>query len=304
MNEPMEFTGERFTPECVREIWYEHLHRYAFAATLVDGLQVLDAACGEGYGAALLARSAARVSAVDLSADAVAHARERYGTLENLAFEEADVTRLPFEDDRFDALISFETLEHLEAQDAMLAEFRRVLKPTGFLLISTPDKAVYTDLQGNENPYHVRELYREEFESLLGRHFPAVELLGQKLLFHSAIWSLEASRTVALQQVVDENVDDAAEMPHPATYLLALCAEENEQLPAPAADLWLFDDREETVYEHYHGEIRRNMAAGGILAERDAEIERLKAALEEARADAGAKRPWWQRLLGRSDHGA
>jgi SAM-dependent methyltransferase len=304
MNEPMEFTGERFTPECVREIWYEHLHRYAFAATLVEGLQVLDAACGEGYGAALLARSADGVSAVDVSADAVAHARDRYGTLENLVFEEADVTRLPFEDDRFDAVVSFETLEHLEAQDAMLAEFRRVLRPEGFLLISTPDKAVYTDLQGNENPFHVRELYREEFESLLGRHFPAVELLGQKLMFHSAIWSLGASRTVALQQVVDDSVGQAAKVPHPATYLLALCAGEPAQLPTPAADLWLFDDREESVYDHYHGEIRRNMAAGGIVAERDAEIERLKAALDEARAEARATRPWWQRLLGRADPGA
>jgi SAM-dependent methyltransferase len=304
MNEPMEFTGERFTPECVREIWYEHLHRYAFATTLVDGLQVLDAACGEGYGAALLARSAARVAAVDVSAEAVAHAGERYASLDNLEFQEADVTRLPFEDDRFDVVVSFETLEHLEAQDAMLAEFRRVLKAEGFLLISTPDKAVYTDLQGNENPYHVRELYREEFERLLGGHFPAVELLGQKLMFHSAIWSLGAPRTVAVQQAVDDSVALTAEVPHAATYLLALCAAEKEQLPAPAADLWLFDDREESVYEHYHGEIRRNMAAGGIVAERDAEIERLKTALDAARARARTVRPWWQRLLGRADPGA
>lgn len=304
MNEPMEFTGERFTPECVREIWYEHLHRYAFATTLVGGLQVLDAACGEGYGAALLARSAAGVAAVDVSADAVAHAGERYAALDNLAFREADVTRLPFEDDRFDAIVSFETLEHLEAQDAMLAEFRRVLKPEGFLLISTPDKAVYTDLQGNDNPHHVRELYREEFESLLGRHFPAVGLLGQKLMFHSAIWSLGAPRTVALQQAVDDEIRRGADVAHPATYLLALCAAEPGQLPKAAADLWLFDDREESVYDHYHGEIRRNMAAGGLLAERDAEIERLKAALEEARGQTGERRSWWQRWLGRPDHGA
>ena len=336
MSEPMEFTGERFTPECVREIWYEHLHRYALAAPLVDGLRVLDGACGEGYGAALLARSAATVSAVDVSAEAVAHARERYGALDNLSFHEADVTRLPFEEDHFDVVISFETLEHLEAQDAMLAEFRRVLKPEGFLLISSPDRAVYTDLQGNDNPHHVRELYRDEFEALLGRHFPAVEMLGQKLMFHSVIWSFGTPRTVALQQARDETVHRSAEVPHAATYLLALCAAEAERLPRLSADLWLFDDREESVYDHYHGEIRRNMAAGGILAERDAEIERLKAALDEARAQARNaaaqvpqqeqqeqqeqqqqqqqqnqreqsrrrdSRSWWQRWLGRSDYG-
>ena len=55
---PLEFTGERFTPECVREIWYEHWHRYAFALPLARGRRVLDAACGEGYGSALLARDA------------------------------------------------------------------------------------------------------------------------------------------------------------------------------------------------------------------------------------------------------
>lgn len=53
------FTGERFTPECVREIAYEHWHRYAFAMSLVEGKQVLDAACGEGFGAALLAEKPA-----------------------------------------------------------------------------------------------------------------------------------------------------------------------------------------------------------------------------------------------------
>lgn len=315
MSEAMEFTGERFTPECVREIWYEHLHRYAFAAPLVDGLQVLDAACGEGYGAALLARSAAAVSAVDVSAEAVAHARERYGDRDNLAFHEADVTRLPFEDDHFDVIVSFETLEHLEAQDAMLAEFRRVLKPAGFLLISSPDKAVYTEQQGNENPFHVRELYREELETLLGRHFPAVELLGQKLMFHSAIWSFGAVETVACQQAQGEAVRRSPGVPQEATYLLALCAADAKHLPSRAADLWLFDDRAESVYDHYHGEIRRNMAAGGIIAERDAEIGRLKAELDQVRARTGAsrspgqaegqgdRRPWWQRWLGLSDPG-
>ncbi|MEE4173263.1 MAG: methyltransferase domain-containing protein [Xanthomonadales bacterium] len=310
MNEAMEFTGERFTPECVREIWYEHLHRYAFAAPLVKGMRVLDAACGEGYGAALLARSADRVSAVDVSAEAVAHARERYGSLDNLSFHEADVTRLPFEDDHFDAVVSFETLEHLEAQDAMLAEFRRVLKPQGFLLVSSPDKAVYTDQQGNDNPFHVRELYREELETLLRTHFPAIELLGQKLMFHSAIWSSGALETVALQQMegdARDTVQRTREAPQAATYLLALCAAEAGQIPARSADLWLFDDREETVYDHYHGEIRRNMAAGGIIAERDAEIERLKTELEQARCTSTApesparRRPWWRRWLGRRD---
>jgi len=135
----LEFTGERFTPECVREIAYEHWHRYAWAARLVAGKRVIDAACGEGYGSHILAASAARVTGYDLSDEAIAHATQRYGS-ESLDFCQADVTRLPLGDGEVDVVVSFETLEHLEAQDAMLAEFRRVLRPDGFMLISSPDR--------------------------------------------------------------------------------------------------------------------------------------------------------------------
>ncbi|PJB71599.1 MAG: class I SAM-dependent methyltransferase, partial [Armatimonadetes bacterium CG_4_9_14_3_um_filter_66_14] len=78
------FTGERFTPECVREMWYEHYHRYAFARALVAGKSVADIACGEGYGAALLAQSASSVVGIDLSAEAINHAQQRYAAQTNL----------------------------------------------------------------------------------------------------------------------------------------------------------------------------------------------------------------------------
>ena len=84
--EILPFTGERFTPECVREIAYEHWHRYAFALQLVAGKQVLDAACGEGFGADLLAGKAGSVHAVDVDAACIEHAKSRYGSKENLSF--------------------------------------------------------------------------------------------------------------------------------------------------------------------------------------------------------------------------
>lgn len=295
MTDDLEFTGERFTPECVREIWYEHVHRYAFAAPLCAGQRVLDAASGEGYGSALLAQQAASVAGVDVSGTAVQHARARYGTVSNLAFHEADCTRLPFDDDSFDRVVSFETLEHVHEQEAMLAEFRRVLRPDGFALISSPDKAVYTDKQGNDNEFHVSELYRDELEALLSRHFPGYRLYGQKLLFHSAIWNLDKTRTVALQDSVEGNVVKRTAMQRDAMYFIAVCAADAALLPQLDSDLWLFDDPAESVYAHYHGEIRRNMAAGGIIRERDEEIERLREAL------AAERRPgsWFARLLGR-----
>ena len=80
------FTGERFTPECVREIAYEHWHRYAFVRALTAGKRVLDAACGEGYGSAFLAGVAAQVTGIDLDPSTIEHARARYADMPNLDF--------------------------------------------------------------------------------------------------------------------------------------------------------------------------------------------------------------------------
>lgn len=295
MPEHLEFTGERFTPECVREIRYEHLHRYAFAASLAGGLDVLDAACGEGYGAALLAKTAASVTGVDLSESVIQHARRRYPR-ENLSFEVADCIDLPFDEDRFDCVVSFETLEHLEDQQGLLAGFRRVLKPGGFLLLSSPDKAVYTDRQANRNEFHVRELYRDEFESLVRAHFPVCRLWGQKLLFQSAIWSLDHRPGVAVFQENGGEISDSAHPLHDPVYLIAVCAADDANLPEFGQGLSLFDDAAESVYGHYYHEIRKNMAAGGMLQEKDREIAALKAAL----ATAEPAVPWWRRLIGRS----
>lgn len=294
MSEPMEFTGERYTPECLREIRYEHVHRYVFARELVAGRQVLDAACGEGYGSALLAETASRVSGVDVSPQAVEHATERY-IAPNLEFHQADCLALPFPDGEFDCVVSFETLEHLENHEQLLAEFKRVLRPAGFLLISTPDKAIYTDQQGNRNEFHVAELYRDEFDALLERHFAVHRLWGQKLLFQSSIWSLQPAPGVSLHQESEASVSTSPGPEHEAVYLLALCANDEACLPEVCHGLSLFDDAQQSVYEHYYHEIRKNMAAGGLLKEKDREISELKAAL----ADTSTRSPWWRRLLGK-----
>src|SRR5262245_31216724 len=113
MSDELTFTGERFVPGAAGEIWYEHWHRYHFAASLVAGREVLDVACGEGYGSALLARSAAQVTGADIAPAAISHARGRYAGQPNLAFCEADCAALPFADGSFDVVVSFETIEHI-----------------------------------------------------------------------------------------------------------------------------------------------------------------------------------------------
>ena len=283
-DDAMEFTGERFTPECVREIWYEHWHRYAFALPLAQGKRVLDAACGEGYGSALLAQAAARVTGVDIAPDAVAHARARYGDKPNLEYRQGDATALDaLPDASYDLICCFETLEHVEAQEALLAGFARLLAPGGVLLVSSPDKAEYSDARGFRNEFHVRELYRDELQALLAKHFAQYRLYAQKLLFQSALWSLDdaASGAAALTER-DGSVEPG--LRYPPLYYLAVCSQGAlPNLPA----MHLFGDAGESVYSHYNGEVRKNMAAGARIAELEQRIADLQAVPKP--------RPWWRR---------
>ena len=294
MSEALEFTGERFTPECVREIWYEHMHRYAFASSLVSGLSVLDAACGEGYGSSLLALTAHSVSGVDIDEKTIEHAGQRYGR-DNLEFHAADCLNLPFDDDSFDCVVSFETVEHLSDQERLISEFARVLKPGGFALISSPDKAIYTEALGNQNEFHVRELYRDEFQDLIRTQFVACKILQQQLMFHSVIWSDEEGRAT-FHRDDGESVQEDNRPSGRGTYLLAICASTDESLPDLESSVWMFDDVASSVYRHYLHEIRKNMAAGEILSDMKRKIEVLESALEADRPSL----PWWRRWFGRN----
>ncbi len=280
----------------MREIWYEHFHRDVLAGELARGRRVLDAACGEGYGSAHLASTAATVIGVDISPEAVSHASDRYRA-DNLEFQVADVCRLPVEDDQFECIVSFETLEHLEDQSGLLNEFRRVLDPGGFLLISSPDKAVYSDRHQTENEFHVRELYREELESLLAEQFPACRLLHQKLVFYSAIWSQEPDSRVAFHRSASGRISEMAAPDHEPMYYIAICAASEACLPEMRQGLWLFDDAQESVYEHYHHEIRKNMSAGELLASLERQLEELKASMEDSSPGPRRSGRWWQRLF-------
>ncbi len=283
----LEFTGERFTPEGLREIWYEHYHRYALASQMVTGLHVLDAACGEGYGSKLLASTAASVTGIDISAEAINHACSQYGQLENLEFIQADCSQLDLGDKKFDAIVSFETLEHLQNQESMLAGFRRLLKPGGWLLISSPDKAEYSDVENYSNPWHVKELYRDELLDLLGKDFSAIRLLGQKLAFHSIIWDLQVAGAYQSQVLNDGQLSTTDKLEFPPLYFLAVCATSAENLPVIPA-LNLFADKKASVYQHYYHEIRKNMAAGELLSQRDQRIAELELLLENHQPEAKA----------------
>lgn len=181
------WTGERYLPSVGGIIELEHVHRYLIAKELARDKDVLDIASGEGYGSAMLAEVARSVIGVDNSEHAVAHAATTY-PLSNLAYRYGACEAIPLEDGSVDLVVSFETIEHHDQHRAMMAEIRRVLRPGGFLIISSPDKYEYSDRPNYRNPYHVKELYRREFEALLSEHFRHVAYLGQRVVFGSAIF--------------------------------------------------------------------------------------------------------------------
>ncbi|MGC1818205.1 MAG: class I SAM-dependent methyltransferase, partial [Casimicrobiaceae bacterium] len=164
MPDPDTFTGERFVPGAPGEIAYEHCHRYAFARQLARGRRVLDAACGTGYGSALMADVAVSVVGIDIDAGVVADASAAYASRQNLRFEAASVSAIPLPDASVDLVVSFETIEHIGADDQarMLLEFARVLAPGGLLVLSSPNRLEYSDARSYRNPFHVRELDRGE----------------------------------------------------------------------------------------------------------------------------------------------
>jgi ubiquinone/menaquinone biosynthesis C-methylase UbiE len=163
----MEFTGERYVPEVRGAIELEHVHRYLQAREIAAGKVVLDIACGEGYGTALLAGLAARAIGVDISREAVRHAKARY-VAGNIEFLVGSCARIPLPDRSIDLVTSFETIEHHDQHEKMMQEIKRVLRPRGVLVISSPDKQHYSIDTGHRNEYHVKELYAHEFKALLG----------------------------------------------------------------------------------------------------------------------------------------
>lgn len=170
--------GERMLPDSSDgNTFWEHVQRYRFAAGYAAGQRVLDIACGEGYGtAALHDAGAASVIGVDLSEEVCAHARARYG----VDARAGDATSIPVGDGEVDLIVSFETLEHLYAPDAFLAECSRVLSARGRLIISTPNRPVYCQ-RTPDNPFHHRELDADEFNQLLVGGFEPIDYYGQYL---------------------------------------------------------------------------------------------------------------------------
>jgi SAM-dependent methyltransferase len=253
----------------------EHHARYRWAAAAASGCDVLDAACGSGFGTLMLAEAGARtVTGVDLDPLAVETATERVGDAAEI--RHADVRSLPFADDSFDLVVCFETIEHLPNPDRALDELRRVLRADGLLLVSSPNRGVYP----SGNPFHLHEYTPDELELALRRRFRHVSRYAQQTYVTSLVTSLAqaaaASPTdelgISLRKLV-------AQAPGEELYTLAAASDVLlPELPG-AASLGTALDVKTYIEQAQRWEQR------AVLAEADAASYRVEAGMAELERD-------------------
>lgn len=188
------FTGERFIPGIEdNKLEIEHYQRYLSVRNLVRNKVVLDAACGEGYGSNIIASVAQSVTGLDIDSGTIERAKANYGQQANLHFLQGSIEKIPLEGDSVDVVVSFETIEHVseQIQQAFLEEIARVLKKDGMLVMSTPNKEIYSDLFHYKNEFHVKEFYHDEFLSFLHEKFKYVKLFIQSFQIVSMLNACE-----------------------------------------------------------------------------------------------------------------
>ncbi|MCZ6750265.1 MAG: class I SAM-dependent methyltransferase [Acidobacteria bacterium] len=293
----MKFTGERVIPgEADADLLNEHRARYLFAQRFSAGKTVLDVACGAGYGTALLGEKAAAVFGVDLSAEAVSHARRHYGS-PKVHFAQSDCLSLPFPSGQFHLVAAFEIIEHLEDPEAFLRELHRVLHPAGLLALSTPNRLYYTEERNEVNPFHVREFSFAELEEILKPLFS-----HRAILFENHVAGLIVSGPGA----------EANFREHSADCILQAAEEAEEGKDSVAGSKERKQEREKAA--HFFVALCSNRpldparpllylpSTGNVLREREIHIHLLTNHLTQARAAAEQAREHVEQVTAQMVH--
>jgi GT2 family glycosyltransferase/SAM-dependent methyltransferase len=297
----LEWTGERLTTAVGGQVEIEHLHRYFLARHMCRGMDVLDVASGEGYGSAFLAQTARSVVGIELSVQSATHAKASYHA-PNLHFVVADARNIPLPNACLDIVVSFETIEHFFEHDCFMREVRRVLRPRGRLVISTPERDVYSPFDTAPNPYHLRELSRVEFVRLLSGTFKHVVLKGQRPLLGSALVAeqpMEPTRGVlTFERRGPTHFESSEGVPRPI-YLLANASDspithfpDSLYLESNGIDELLGQRLEIEL----HGRDAALAEAGTYARKLEADLETTRAALEAAHAALAEAGPYARKL--------
>ncbi len=277
-----EFTGERFVPGVRGEIELEHVHRYLFARQFVEGRDVLDIACGEGYGCVLMSGIARSVIGVDIDTDVIDRARSSHAG-DNIDFKSGSCTSIPMADASIDVVVSFETIEHIDQHDQFMAEIRRVLRPGGLLLISTPDTRTYVESSPEQNPFHVKEMDKQEFIDLLTDGFNHARFGVQRCLAGSLLVPLdsESSMTTPALYRLDASsstVEDCGRFADAGMFLIGIASDD----PLPSVDWGLLDDPTFSMAQQADLE-HRNKSLEGSVTEYEAAMKETLAELHQLR---------------------
>lgn len=184
-------------------LYLMHLSDYLRAQRIVAGKSVLDLGCNNGYGTDILSKRCTRIVGVDVSPTAVATAKSKYQS-KTVSFQQIDGQTLPFNEDSFDVITSFQVIEHLPDYDGYFSEIRRVLRPEGVLLLTTPNACIRV-LPGAKpwNRFHVREFRPDELASLVSGKFKAAQVFGQFAAEHTH--SVEYERCIRARDSAGES---------------------------------------------------------------------------------------------------
>lgn len=208
----MKKTGERIIPEYDKNTlgFLEHINRYEFAKQFVKGKNVLDIACGSGYGTYELVNAGAkRIVGVDISEESITYARNRYRH-NKIEYISGDARKIPLEDNQFDVIVSFETIEHFKEHDKFLKEIIRVSKKNSILIISTPNSKVYE----KGNMFHKKELDLKNFKCLLKKYYKHIYVGSQNTsLVHHISFSTR-----------DNTFTESMNIPEKSAYLIVVAS--------------------------------------------------------------------------------
>jgi GT2 family glycosyltransferase/ubiquinone/menaquinone biosynthesis C-methylase UbiE len=257
----MNFTGERLIPNHADiELEIEHMLRYNFAKQFVENKVVLDSACGEGYGSDIISESAKEVYGIDISTEAITEAKKKYKK-GNIRFIESNITDMPFSDDKFDIIVSYETIEHVDEASQLLfmKEVKRVLKSDGTLIISTPNKSVYSDKYNYHNEFHIKEFYKVEFIRFLKKFFRNVELCNQYFEVANVIEKKDCNKTNSIGLLNDDNV---------TKYYIAVCSDVEVELNY-SSNIHVMDNN------YLNNKINRIISLQNEVEERNKHIKKL-----------------------------
>jgi ubiquinone/menaquinone biosynthesis C-methylase UbiE len=216
----LEDTGERMIPELHKghNIYGAHLARYDACREFTGGKEVLDIACGSGYGTKLIAQNAKKVYGIDIDQETVNYAKENYRA-KNIIYKVGSATDIPLGDNSVDVVVSFETIEHIDDYEKYLQEIKRILRPGGVLVLSTPNDDEYIE----DNEFHQHEFRYKQLKDLVKGYFKYQQFYFQTHWLYSTILPLDMHKSEWQNQL--KTVKTQPLKPEQGLFFIVICSD-------------------------------------------------------------------------------